>query len=742
MTITPQDIKLFGSARMVDATDGGGPMSGVALQDGADNNVFSDISSIIDPARGALQVRSVWMAVMTANTDTLRQAHAVLQQRPENAGVDCLLVHSTASSVATLMAALNAAGDAAGPFYGATTLTAPAAVGATELAVGGVRARLIPKAAAEVAVSGLLVDGSLPRRTVLLPTDGPGEMRPALLPLQELRVPVVSGQYTYALTLPGGTVDGSQRVEIVRPDGTSPGPVRKEPGTDAWSGMSLGLVTVALWDQATGALGLLLPSLEFVPAGSEIVVTYVLGGTTTPLDETDLGAPAFDALGRLTVGIDAGGELVAGFFTVPGAGGQWTIYNGLIYSWLAWTVGGDIYASTVAGSVGPGGELYLPSQAGKTVSSFRGLQTSAMHSVSEATATLPANIDPATLVISGTRASGVAFTAVANALGVIDSAVVDGSYIRSTGALALAFSEPVRLSSLAYEGTQLNPGVSFADLWGLNESLFPSDGMVRVLRTGQVGVLRHTATVPPAAYVAGATINLGRTDLADVRLVGADHLGIHAGWTADLAAGTVHVDSIDGWAQPVEIEHAIEHVAMISGVPDEATVRINRPTTRAFPAGSVLSSAVLLGDLLARVSLTFSQATWTDVWSNEREGAATLAQYNDAAYPIVVSNIGTETERWAFIFRTTTTFDLVGETRGRVASGDTASVFAPINPATGAPYLTVHPAGWGAWPIGGVLRVNTVGARGRLWPMRCVSPGATVGGRDQALLGLRGDINT
>ena len=46
MPILTQNIKILKSAVMADTTDGGGPMTGVAIVDGASNNLFPDTSAM------------------------------------------------------------------------------------------------------------------------------------------------------------------------------------------------------------------------------------------------------------------------------------------------------------------------------------------------------------------------------------------------------------------------------------------------------------------------------------------------------------------------------------------------------------------------------------------------------------------------------------------------------------------------------------------------------------------------
>jgi hypothetical protein len=398
--------------------------------------------------------------------------------------------------------------------------------------------------------------------------------------------------------------------------------------------------------------------------------------------------------------------------------------------------------SSVIGVIGSNGAITALGLADMTISNWRGAETSAGYSVLTTTATLPESLDPATLQITGGLAAGGTFTATANAAGVFATAHVTGTYEPATGALALTFAAPTTLATLAYTATLLAPQASVAPLWGLDESKFATDGTVPVIRPGQVAVLRHADTVAPATYANGATLNVGRTDLADVRVIDANGLGVPTGWTANLATGIVTFNSVGGWAQPVRVRHAIEHVALVLATPNQGAAVLSRSPGRVFPVGSLLCSALLLGDLQAQAGAAWAQGTWTDVWSNAVIGAPIAPQYQQAANPIGVSNLGAVTERWALIFRTSTSYRVVGETLGEISQGDINSTLAPVNPATGTPYFTLAATGWGSgWSAGNVLRFNTQGAAAPVWVARTVLPSAPSSAADSITIAVRGDID-
>lgn len=302
----------------------------------------------------------------------------------------------------------------------------------------------------------------------------------------------------------------------------------------------------------------------------------------------------------------------------------------------------------------------------------------------------------------------------------------------------LAMLGSLRYNAVAYSYLPLD-----ADLLGIDPVRLPSDGRVPIFRPGGFAVVGHTGKV--TATVANAqTIDCGRVRLSRVRVIGADGTVINAGYTADLEAGTVTFSDVTGYSQPVTIEHRIEDMAMVRDVQISGEISFTRALTHTYPVpGSHVSSALMVGDLQARVSVLFDQATWDSAtWADAVTGAAAVATYNDILAPLVVTNAGASTERWAVRFTNTTAFDVIGEHVGVIASGNTATDCAPVNPATGSPYFTLKATGWGAgWTAGNVLRFNTVGALFPVWMVRTIQQGPETVINDQFAVLVRGDVN-
>jgi hypothetical protein len=279
------------------------------------------------------------------------------------------------------------------------------------------------------------------------------------------------------------------------------------------------------------------------------------------------------------------------------------------------------------------------------------------------------------------------------------------------------------------------------------------------LDAGTTLVIHHTDRTPAAVRAPGDTVSAGRTQLAHARFIGADGVPIATGYTVDLASGVATIVSVTGWSQPAVLEHRIEEMLGASPAAGDAAghagspatyttydvasplVRLNRATARAFPAGSMLSSALVLGDLQAQASVPFAQVAWTNAWSNVRIGDPTLAQYDEVAAPIVVSNKGAITERWVLRMDSSTTFSLYGESLGFVGTGTINADFAPLNPATGTAYFIVRAVGWRTgWATGNAVRFNTEAAGAPMWVGAYFEPTAPGSSTDSIAIAIRGDI--
>jgi hypothetical protein len=367
-------------------------------------------------------------------------------------------------------------------------------------------------------------------------------------------------------------------------------------------------------------------------------------------------------------------------------------------------------------------------------------------------------VRPASFYIQATTANGELITGTADQNGVITGAKMRGEVEQTMGVVSVEFGDytgeagawaPIEVmpSTIRYNTVVLTNLPLEASILGLDPVRLPSDGRVPIYRPADVVVIHNTQdTALPDPVTAGQTYSVGRADLATLTLWDATDAAVPADrYVTDLAAGTITIAADwtgAGVQQPLTARHRIEHMSLLSDVQINGTVELTDALPRSFPLeGSYVSSALLYGDLAAIVTNVFDQATWTNVWSDALIGSQAAAQYDDINNPVEVLNESAVTERWRVSFTSSTAFQVFGENLGQIATGNTSTDLAPINPVTGQAYFVLRAAGWGGgWATGNQLRFNTIGAAGPTWIARTILAGATLEG-DQFDLEARGDVD-
>lgn len=283
---------------------------------------------------------------------------------------------------------------------------------------------------------------------------------------------------------------------------------------------------------------------------------------------------------------------------------------------------------------------------------------------------------------------------------------------------------------------------------GLDPTNLPTDGQVMAIQNGDAAVIHNTQVYTcPNPLNAGETINVGRTDLSLVKVWDANGVLVSSDkYSTNLTTGVVvFANPLDltGYTEPLEIHHRIETMAQVLDVSSSGAITLNAPLVGDYPlSGSYVSSALLFGDINARVSALFDQSTWTSVWSDEQIGDEPLAEYDDVGYPIQLTNASAISQRWLIKFTSSTAFDVIGETVGTISTGTTGTVTSPTNPVTGSPYFAIPAAGWGSgWATGNCLRFNTTASHVPIWVVRSIRAGASVSAINNYGIEARGDID-
>lgn len=318
----------------------------------------------------------------------------------------------------------------------------------------------------------------------------------------------------------------------------------------------------------------------------------------------------------------------------------------------------------------------------------------------------------------------------------------DASQIDENGKLfkpRYVLADSIFLDTVAYTYLPLSSAIL-----GLDPVRLPADGRVPIYAKGDVVVVLHDQTTT-GTYTSGSSTDLGRGRIAKltVRDLADQPLEV-AKYTANLNTGVITWGDLTGVSQPLTIIDRIEDMAVLTDVQITGNLTLSQPITHNFPqAGTLVSNAIIYGTLYARTSIPFDQQTWSNEWSDTAIGSTVAAQYNATQYPIAVNNASAIEERWALIFTNATTFNVIGEHVGQIASGTIGTDTAPINPNTNEPYFTLLASGWGAgWSAGNVLRFNTYAAAPPAWIIQSIAQGEATSSDFSFCLEMRGDIDT
>lgn len=305
------------------------------------------------------------------------------------------------------------------------------------------------------------------------------------------------------------------------------------------------------------------------------------------------------------------------------------------------------------------------------------------------------------------------------------------------------FADQILFNAVAYTYLPLD-----STILGLDPVRLPQDGRVPIFRSGDVVVVHHTAkqAVTPSN---GLVVNVGRVRVAAMRVIDSSTPPVVMSpsmYSTDLDAGTLTFNgtvSTTGMTGMIYVENRVEDMSLLSDVQITGQLTLMRQLTHAYPADETrVSSALIMGDLQARRSLSFTQTTWASVFADAASGGSPASTYNFTTYPVELTDKSCIQERWAIVFTDSSAFRIIGESVGQIGTGSVNADIAPVNPSTGQPYFTLRAAGWGGgWAAGNVLRFNTAAANFPLWLARTVLQSTPSGLSDSFRVQIRGDID-
>ena len=300
----------------------------------------------------------------------------------------------------------------------------------------------------------------------------------------------------------------------------------------------------------------------------------------------------------------------------------------------------------------------------------------------------------------------------------------------------------VHYNAIAYTYIPLD-----SEILGLSATRLPIDGRVPIFRVGGIGVISASKAFELPDNTAGKTYSLADQRISWLELE--DSAGTKVPYNMyvvdyDYGKFTLNGDfALNALVAPLTAKYRYQDMLLIRDVQINGQLTFTKPVTHNYDAeNSIVGSALVINDMQARYTRKFVQPTWSSVWADEAAGGVISANYNDALYPIAVTNNGNIQERWALVFTDATNFRCVGEYSGQIGTGSVNTDFAPINPVTGVPYFIVKKEGWGSgWANGNVLRFNTIAATYPVWVIRTVKQSEPTVLSDQFQIMLRGDID-
>lgn len=305
----------------------------------------------------------------------------------------------------------------------------------------------------------------------------------------------------------------------------------------------------------------------------------------------------------------------------------------------------------------------------------------------------------------------------------------------------------VYADSLVYNAVASSIIPPDSTLLGIDAARLSPDGKALIYRTGKLLLVHHTDTITQANLSPTQVIDCGRVRLYRVVIDDANNQRLPASfYTVNRELGTATMAAnldLTGYSGPYSIQHTVADLARTTAVDINGTLTLNKQLSHDYPADDSYASSVLfIGTLQARYTNLFAQATWTSVWSDTRIGDAPLAQYNDTAYPVQVSNSGAYKDRILIKFTSSTAFQVIGEQLGVIATGNINENCSPVNQLTGQPYFTIDYLGWGAgWATGNCVRFNLIGANYPVDLTRAIQPSDPTGLDDSVELLFIGNVD-
>ena len=346
--------------------------------------------------------------------------------------------------------------------------------------------------------------------------------------------------------------------------------------------------------------------------------------------------------------------------------------------------------------------------------------------------------------ITCTDSSGNALSATADGSGNIAATGMAGTFFYSCGLGSVRFGDWVTAAGNEAQPWYSSANVVGANVWkprqviastikfdcsivsfmpvdasivNVDANRLPATGMVPIIKRGYLLLLHNTQT-QSATATAGGTVSVSRTNLENIWVRDANGALLPTTkYTTDLESGVLTWAApldLTGFSSPFTIYNRKMHMTRCTRADLSGQITLEMPPTWTIPAGSKVSSALIVGDLQGRVSNLFTQGAWdsNNAWVEATPNTTPTAVYNQSEYPLGVTN-RSNTDSYALIFTDTTHYNIISKNRGQLATYiPTTADYTLMDTVTGYPEVVSYTLGLGSgWMPGNVLRFDIIGAK-------------------------------
>lgn len=289
----------------------------------------------------------------------------------------------------------------------------------------------------------------------------------------------------------------------------------------------------------------------------------------------------------------------------------------------------------------------------------------------------------------------------------------------------------VKPESVVYTATATKFTPLDKSVIGVDPARLPLDGRIPFIQRGDYTLITEDLTYPLASPAPNKSYDTGIVRQTDITIM--DGSGKELALTdinANLDAGTFELTNsflTSNYTLPLTATIRISDLGVATNVDISGRITINQNISHNYTANAFVSSVLVNNGnqgLQVKAYNFFTQKSWDNVFADTPRNTRANIQYNDSAFPPIVSNRSTPTDRLAFVFKSATTVDVIAEELGTLATNVSITQDVVVmNPVTGHPMIKLFAQGWsGGGEINNVLRLNLQSVNKQIWLGSAIQP--------------------